>query len=108
MTADKYFEICEQLGRTPKKEDIPVDWNDLPNIAQEAVNCFNILGDRIQGDVGYLGKDYTALPVLAEQYDPETKVLFIEILSWLDSRAIKKSAEKMKQEHDKLKRKNRG
>ena len=29
---------------------------------------------------------------------------YLEVLSWLDSRAIKKSQEQLKREHDKLKR----
>ena len=33
---------------------------------------------------------------------------FLEILSWLDSRAIKKSSEHLKKERDKLKRQTRG
>ncbi len=108
MTADRYFELCEQMNKKPKEEEIPVSWEDLPLIVQEAVNCFNVLGDRIEADIGYLGKDYTALSAFTKEYDIEERMLFIEVLAWLDSRAIKKSAEKMKQEHDKLKRKHSG
>ena len=36
------------------------------------------------------------------------KEYFLEILAWLDARAIKKSSEMMKREYDKLKRQNRG
>tara|TARA_R100000479_G_C6246348_1_gene150740 strand:- start:138 stop:335 length:198 start_codon:yes stop_codon:yes gene_type:complete len=64
-----------------------------------------MLGDRIVADIGYLGKDYTNLPVLMEVYDIEDKELFLEIINWLDSRAIKQNAEMMKRERDKLKRK---
>ena len=34
------------------------------------------------------------------------KEFFINVLTWLDSRAIKKSQDQLKREHEKLKRKN--
>ena len=41
-------------------------------------------------------------------YGVKDKEYFLEILSWLDSRAIKKSSEKLKQEYDKVKRQSSG
>jgi hypothetical protein len=108
MNAERYFELCEQMGREPQEDQIPVEFSDLPEIAQEAVNCFNCLGDKIVPDIGYIGKDYTNLPYFIPDYDTELKQFFIEILCWLDDKAIKKSSDKMKQEHEKLKRKHRG
>lgn len=72
-----------------------------------------MLGDRLVADIGYIGKDYSLLPVLmeasglndAEIYDQE---FIAELLIWLDNRAIKKSMEKMEQERKKLERKRRG
>jgi len=64
-----------------------------------------MLGDRIVADIGYIGKDYSNLSVLMEVCYIEDKELFLEILYWLDSRAIKQNAEQMKRERDKLKRK---
>jgi len=40
-----------------------------------------------------------------EIYDVNDKEFFLEIISWLDSRAIKKSSENLKRQYDKLKRK---
>ena len=77
----------------------------MPDLAQDAVNTFNTLGDRIVVDIGYLGKDYSNLPILMQAYKIENPELFLEILHWLDSRAIKKSQEHMKRERDKLKNK---
>ena len=104
MTAERYFEVCEQMGTEPDPDRIPVHWDDLPDIVQEALNCFNSLGDRLVPDIGYLGKDYTAAPLYMESYDQEQKELFLQTLTWLDERAITKSAERMKQERAKLKR----
>lgn len=108
MTRDSYFNMCEQLGKEPVEEHIPPDWEDLPEQVQSAISIFNILGDRAYPEIGYMGKDYTNLPVLLEIYGVEDKELALDVLTFLDSRAIKASAERLKQEYDKLKRKNNG
>ena len=93
------------MGHEPDPERIPVEWQDLPHIAQAAVYTFNMLGDRIVADIGYLGKDYSALAILMDTLEVENRELFLEIINWLDSRAIKQNAEHMKREREKLKRK---
>lgn len=108
MTRDRYLEMCEQLGKEPDPERIPPDWNDFPESVQQAINIFGLLGDRVYPDIGYVGKDYTNLPVLIEVYGVEDQELLIEVLDFLDSRAIKKSSEEMKKQLDKLKRKSSG
>jgi len=104
MTRDKYLEMMEQLGKEPSDAEIPPDWEDLPEIMAYAINTFNSLGDRVYPDIGYTGKDYTNLPMFLNAYEIEDIEYFLEILSWLDSRAVKKSAEQLKRQHDKLKR----
>lgn len=108
MTRDRYLEMCEQLGKEPTLESIPPDWQDFPESVQLAINIFGLLGDRVYPEIGYVGKDYTNLPTLIEVYGVEDKDLLIEVLDFLDSRAIKKSSEQMKKELDKLKRKSSG
>lgn len=108
MTRDRYLDMMEQLGKEPVVEEIPPDFNDLPEIMVDALNTFNMLGDRIYPEIGYTGKNYTNLPFFIEVYNIEDTEFFLEILSWLDSRAIKKSSEQMKKEYDKLKRKSSG
>lgn len=105
MTRDKYFTMMEQLGQEPKDDEIPPDWEDLPEIFVSAVNTFNMLGDRMYPEIGYTGKDYTNLTYYIDLYDIQDTAYFLEILSWLDSRAIKKSSEHLKKEYEKLKRK---
>jgi hypothetical protein len=105
MTRNKYLDMCEQLGKEPSDREIPPDWEDFPEIVQEAINTFNSLGDRIFPDVGYTGKDYTNLPHFLKLYEITDIEFFLEIISWLDSRAIRQSQEQLKREHDKLKRK---
>ena len=108
MTRDRYLDMMDQLGREPIQEEIPPDWEDLPEIAIDAINTWNHLGDRVYPEIGYIGKDYTNLDHYVEVYGIEDKEYFLEILSWLDSRAIKKSSENLKKEYDKLKRKSSG
>ena len=106
MTKDRYLDMCEQLGRDPDPDKIPPDMNDFPDIVSEAIFVFNQLGDRIDGDVGYLGKDYSSLPIYMETIT-ENRELFMEILSWLDSKMIKKSSEEMKRARDQAARKSK-
>jgi len=108
MTRSKYLDMMEQLGKEPVQEEIPPDWEDLPEIMMCAVATFNMLGDRIFPEIGYTGKDYTNLQHYLNIYSIEDTEYFLEILSWLDSRAIKKSSENLKREYDKLKRKSSG
>ena len=99
--------MMEQLGKEPIESEIPPDWEDLPEIVVHAVHTFNMLGDRAYPEIGYVGKDYTNLSHYLELYDIEDKEYFLEILAWLDARAIKQSSEKLKREYDKLKRSQR-
>ena len=108
MTRERYLEMMEQLGKEPIPQEIPPDFEDLPEIMVCAINTFNSLGDRIYPEIGYVGKDYVNLPFFLDIYDVKDTEYFLEILSWLDSRAIKKSSENMKKEYEKLKRKNSG
>ena len=108
MTRERYLEMCEQMGNEPIQEEIPPDIEDFPSIVNEAVNTFNMLGDRIYPEIGYVGKDYTNLNHYIDLYGIEDKEYFLHLLSWLDARAIKKSSEEMKRQYDKMKRQNSG
>ncbi len=56
-------------------------------------------------DFGYIGKDFTNLPLFLDLYEVEFKELFIETLLLLDQKMIEKSQEAMKRERDKMKKK---
>jgi len=105
MTQERYLEMAEQMGNEPILEDLPPSWDDLPEVVIDAVNTFSQLGDRIYPDIGYVGKDYTNLNVFIDLYGVADNEFFINVLTWLDSRAIKKSQESLKRERDKLNRK---
>ena len=81
MTRERYLELCEQMGNEPIEEEIPPDWNDFPEIVIHALNTFNLLGDRVVPDIGYVGKDYTSLNNYIEVYGIEDKEFFLHLLS---------------------------
>lgn len=97
--------MCEQTGKEINYEEIPPELEDFPEEVQQAILTFGKLGDRIVADIGYLGKDFTSLPLHMELLDLENKSIFVETILRLDERLISKSAEAMKRERDKMKRK---
>lgn len=108
MTKDRYLNMCEQMGTEPNVDLMPPGMEDLPEIVQYAVNIFNNLGDRVYPDIGYVGKDYTNLPIFMRVYDIQDEEFLLELLMWLDAKAIKKSSDQVKKELNKLKRKGSG
>jgi len=108
MTKERYFEMMEQLGKEPVEDEIPPSWEDFPEVILDAIAIFNLLGDRVYPDIGYVGKDYSNLQYLSNVYEVDNQEVLVQVLDFLDSRAIKKSSEEIKKEHDKLKRKQSG
>lgn len=98
----------EQLGKEATEDRCPPGIEDFPELVIHAISIFNFLGDRVYPDIGYVGKDYTTLPILITIYTIDNVDLLLEILSRLDRHAIEKNRDQLKREHDKLKRKNRG
>jgi hypothetical protein len=105
MTREAYFTMCEQLEKEPDPDEIPPDLEDFPEEVQQAIITFGKLGDRIVADIGYLGKDYTSLSLHMDLLNLDNRSIFVETILRLDERLITKSAESMKRERDKLKRK---
>ena len=95
------------MGLEVEVEKMPLAFEDFPDTVIDAINVFNRLGDRIYPDIGYIGKDYTNFKLYQKVYGvEESNEFFLEVVEWLDARAIKKSADHMKREYDKMKRKN--
>ena len=105
MTRERYLKMCDQLGQEPDEDEIPPAWEDFPEVVLDALNTFNCLGDRMYPEIGYMGKDFTNLGYYISIYEVIDKELFLEILTWLESRAIDQSQKALKRERDKLKRK---
>lgn len=105
MTKKTYLTLCEQMGEEPKESKCPPDYEDFPYVLQQAMEVYNKLGDRAYPDIGYMGKDYTPLPIYLEIHKVEDKELFLEALVRLDEYMIKKSAEQLKRARDAAKKK---
>ena len=105
MTSERYFEMQEQMGLEIEPSEVPPDLNDFPEDVISAVSVFGRLGDRVYPEIGYIGKDYTLLSELMLLYPINNKDFFLEVLEWLDARVIKQSADQLKREYDKIKRK---
>ena len=62
MTKDVYYEMCEALGSEPIEEEIPIEMEDFPIEAQEAINVYFRLKDDWDTMNGvYMGKSYMGL-----------------------------------------------
>ena len=105
MTKEKYIAIQEELGKEADLEKCPPGIEDFPDIVIDALNIYDRLGNRMYPDIGYVGKDFTNLPIYIQLYQIDNVELLLEILSRLDGHAIKSSQEEIKRAYDKLKRK---
>lgn len=105
MTKEKYLTMVDQLGQEPSEEKCPPDFEDFPVSVQQAIEVFNRLGDRVYPDIGYLGKDYTALDLHMEVIKVYDKEIFLETLVRLDSSMIKRSADQLERARNKIKKK---
>jgi len=107
MSKDQYLRMCEQTGEEIDWKKCPPEMDDFPNIIIDILNVFHSMGDRIYPEIGYIGKDYTNLDLLLNMYNIGKHNLeyAMELLLWLDSRAIKNSQDKLKAEWDKIKNK---
>jgi len=100
----------EQMGLEIEEDKIPPSMDDFPDLVTDGLQIFNRLGDRVYPEIGYIGKDYTKLKLYMNVYsiEEEDRDFLLEIIEWLDARAIKKSQEQLKREYDKMKRKSSG
>lgn len=80
------------MGVEPKKEDMPVDFGDLPYEIQNAFELYNLLPSRIAEFSGvYLGKDYGNLSYLFNMYDITDKswqMYYFRVMLIIDSTNI--------------------
>lgn len=108
MTKEKYLNLCEQLNQAPKEEKCPPGVEDFPLPVQQAIDVFNRLGDRVYPDIGYMGKDYTALQLHMKVAGIENEDIFLEALVRLDAFMIERSAEQLKRARESAKNKANG
>jgi len=82
ITKEKYLEICEVTNSEPDPDKIPVDFFDLLEDTQIAMNIVNTLPDRWDGMSGsYQGKDLSILPCLLDLYEIPNKLDMISLVT---------------------------
>jgi hypothetical protein len=88
MTKDAYFEMCEMMGTEPDPDEIPVEFADLPDVVQQALEIYGFLPDRWEGmSATFLGKDYSIAFDLFKTYEVDNYVeqrLLLRIMSVID------------------------
>lgn len=84
---------------------MPLDFSDLHEDAQLAFAIYGKLGNRIYGDVGFIGKDMTLLPMIVEYYKIIDIDFLIDLINVIDEYHVDKSQKAIKQELDKIKKK---
>lgn len=95
----------EQKGLEPDPDKVPVGYEDLGYDAQLALLIYGKLGNRVYGDVGFVGKDFTVLPILISYHEVIDTDLLLDFLNTIDNFNIKRSQDAMKAEMDKIKNK---
>lgn len=97
--------LMAERGLEPDPNKIPIGYEDLSYDGQLALNIYGKLGNRVYGDVGFTGKDFTVLPILIHYHSILDTDLLLEYLNVIDTFNINKSQEAMKKEMDKIKNK---
>lgn len=89
--------MAELQGNEPNWERMPPEIEDFPYDVQKAMSCYGKLQDRVESDVGFLGKDFTLFPILVKTEHIEDESLFLEALLQIDSFFIDKSRKDMEE-----------
>ena len=108
MSKDQYLRMVEQTGEEIDWDRCPAEIEDFPDSIHTAMNIYNSCGNRMASDIGYMGKDFTNLEMLLDMYNVSTGIereWQIELLLFLDGETIKDSQQRLKAEHDKLRKK---
>jgi hypothetical protein len=88
MSRDTYLEMCEMMGSEPDPDEIPVEFDDLPDVVQQALEIYGFLPDRWEGmSATFLGKDYSIAFELFTTYEIDNSVekrLLLRIMSVID------------------------
>ena len=88
MTKDQYFEMCEMMNTDPVDADIPVEFEDLLDVTQQALELYSYLPDRWEGMSGtFMGKDYSIVFDLFNTYEILEKTeqrIMLKIMSTTD------------------------
>lgn len=88
MTRDKYLEMCEMMNSEPVESEIPVEYDDFPLEAQQALSVYRMLKDEWEGFNGlYLGKSFIGLTEILDymEVDAADRKLTVQLIKLIDS-----------------------
>jgi len=88
MTKDRYFEMCEALNTEPIEDEIPVEYDDFPDMVQEAIGVYYKLRDEWDSFNGtYMGKSYVGLAEILDilEVEKSDRKYILEWITVLDS-----------------------
>jgi len=105
MTRSQYLQLIAQTGRPYDEKKAPVAYEDLNPSVQIAIFIYNKLGNRIYGDVGMVGKDYTNLPILIEHLGIQDVLHLMDLLQMQEASDVDKSQASIKKTYDDMKKK---
>lgn len=99
--------LMAQRGQEPDPNKIPLSYEDLSYDGQLALLIYGKLGNRVYGDVGFTGKDFTVLPILIQHHEIIDADLLLDYLNIIDNHNINKSQETIKKMTDKIEKHNK-
>lgn len=108
MTKEQYLRMVEQTGEEIDWDRCPPEPEDFPESVLTALNIYSSLGNKIFGDVGYTGKDFTNINLAFYIYKVKhykEKAWVFELLLFIDSLQIDKNNKRLKASHDKMNKK---
>ena len=83
--------MCEQLGKEPNPDEMPLEVHDFPEEMQEALVIHQLLPDRWDGSSGsYLGKDWSVLGTLLAELHVQNRQQCIFFIKNIEARHSQK------------------
>ena len=101
MTKEAYFEMCAALGNEPAEDEIPVEFEDFPLEAQQALIVYRMLRDEWDSMNGiYLGKSLIGIQGVLEatEIDQEDRKIITMLVRTIDGVRIQEINNKQKTE----------
>lgn len=88
VSKETYFEMCEMLGEEPQEDNIPVEFEDFPVEAQQALLAYRMLRDEWDSFSGmYLGKQLIGISevLYAIEIEKEEQKFIVQLIRIIDN-----------------------
>ena len=101
INKEQYLLIKEQLGEEVDPEEVPLDLDDLPNVAHVALKVFNLLEDTYvslgMDGSRYIGKNFHNFELLCKLYyvtDISEMRICLELVKMIEKYTVKQKRPK--------------